>query len=260
MQGTGSGTDADPCATTNCASATECTYTATVDPFAGPTGYFKFAECGDVANPVIVMKRGVTYTFDQSDNSNWYHPLGFAYFVDGAHNEVDELEPGITQTGDACAGTNTCQAPMYYKDGVLAGAAGYDNTLATPTGGEDFGLDAYEPEFFHRKSDWTATTYSSRVTSPFSSPATTRIFGITQPSASSMPMLSKMKGSKPGTVTVAFRQKIRLKPRSTGGKTKHGWTGSEVSSWSSVDHDKASIKGASTPIVVRVPIPPICRD
>merc|ERR1719359_239976 len=29
------------------------TYTATIDPFAGPTGYFKFAECGDVANPVI---------------------------------------------------------------------------------------------------------------------------------------------------------------------------------------------------------------
>merc|ERR1719460_2868041 len=141
-----------------------CKYTATIDPFAGPTGYFKFAECGDVANPVIVMKRGVTYTFDQSDNSNWYHPLGFAYFVDGAHNEVDELEPGITQTGDACAGTNTCQAPMYYKNGVFAGAVGYDNTLATPTGGADFGLDAYEPEFFHRKSDWTATTYSVKLT------------------------------------------------------------------------------------------------
>merc|ERR1719271_803989 len=141
-----------------------CKYTAMIDPFAGPTGYFKFAECGDVANPVIVMKRGVTYTFDQSDNSNWYHPLGFAYFVDGAHNEVDELEPGITQTGDACAGTNTCQEPMYYKNGVFAGAAGYDNTLATPTGGEDFGLDAYEPEFFHRKSDWTATTYSVKLT------------------------------------------------------------------------------------------------
>merc|ERR1719269_265616 len=122
VQGTGSGTDADPCVTTNCASTTECTYTATVDPFAGPTGYFKFAECGDVANPVIVMKRGVTYTFDQSDNSNWYHPLGFAYYVDGAHNEVDELEPGITQTtGDACAADNTCQAPMYYKNGVFAG-------------------------------------------------------------------------------------------------------------------------------------------
>ena len=26
------------------------------------------------------------------------------------------------------------------------------------------GLDAYEPEFFHRKSDWTATTYSVKLT------------------------------------------------------------------------------------------------
>jgi len=227
VQGTGSGTDADPCHTTNCdksytpdkgycytggggtcntaeadctgswlgigyiysstgccmceagcdhsketgtsctyydSPAETCKYTATVDPFAGPTGYFKFDECGDVANPVIMMKQGTTYIFDQSHDSNWYHPLGFAYFVDGAHNEVDELEPGITQTGDACAGTNTCQAPMYYKNGVFAGAAGYDNTLATPTGGEDFGLDAYEPEFFHRKSDWTATTYSVKLT------------------------------------------------------------------------------------------------
>merc|ERR1719359_161059 len=107
------------------------------------------------------MKRGVTYTFDQSDNSNWYHPLGFAYFVDGAHNEVDELEPGITQTtGDACAADNTCQAPMYYKNGNFAGAGTY------PTAGNDgdFGLDDYEPEFFHRKSDWTTTTYSVKLT------------------------------------------------------------------------------------------------
>merc|ERR1719271_1944770 len=44
-----------------------CKYTATIDPFAGPTGYFKFAECGDVANPVIAMKQGETYIFDQAD-------------------------------------------------------------------------------------------------------------------------------------------------------------------------------------------------
>jgi len=161
VQGTGSGTDVDPCVTTNCnGPGTECTYTATVDPF---DGYFKFAECGDVAHPVIVMKRGVTYTFDQSDDSNWYHPLGFAYVVDGA-KKGDELEPGITQTGDACAGMNTCQAPMYYKNGVFAGAAGYDNTLQWPTGGTDFGLDAYEPDFSIRKEDWLATKYTVKLT------------------------------------------------------------------------------------------------
>merc|ERR1719407_376659 len=134
--GTGAGTEADPCVTTNCNTAgTECTFTATVDPHAGPSGYFKFNECGATSMPVISMKRGVKYIFDQSDASNWYHPLGMAYFPDGAHAGVDELEPGITQTtGDTCAG------------------------------GNDFGLDNYEPEFFIPKGDWLATKYKVELT------------------------------------------------------------------------------------------------
>lgn len=39
--------------------------------------------------------RGETYVFDQLDASNWYHPLGFAYYPDGAHEGVDELEEGV---------------------------------------------------------------------------------------------------------------------------------------------------------------------
>merc|ERR1719271_331311 len=142
-----------------------CKYTATIDPFAGPTGYFKFAECGDVANPVIAMKQGETYIFDQADGSNWYHPLGMAYFPDGAHTGVDELEPGIAQTGGSttCAAGNTCQAPRYFKDGSFAGTT-YDNTAATPVGGDDFGLDNYEPEFFIPKGDWLATKYKVELT------------------------------------------------------------------------------------------------
>merc|ERR1719274_13378 len=163
--GTGAGTEADPCVTTNCNTAgTECTFTATVDPHAGPSGYFKFNECGATSMPVISMKRGVKYIFDQSDASNWYHPLGMAYFPDGAHAGVDELEPGITQTtGDACAAGNTCQAPRYFKDNVFAGTT-YDNTAATPVGGDDFGLDNYEPEFFIPKGDWLATKYKVELT------------------------------------------------------------------------------------------------
>jgi hypothetical protein len=114
--------------------------------------------------PVISMKRGVKYIFDQSDASNWYHPLGMAYFPDGAHAGVDELEPGITQTtGDTCAAGNTCQAPRYFKDNVFAGTT-YDNTAATPVGGDDFGLDNYEPEFFIPKGDWLATKYKVELT------------------------------------------------------------------------------------------------
>ena len=33
--------------------------------------------------------------FDQLDPSNWFHPLGFAYHPDGAHDGVDELEEGV---------------------------------------------------------------------------------------------------------------------------------------------------------------------
>ena len=128
-------------------------------------GYYKFAECGDVANPVIGLARGVTYKFDQADESNWYHPLGFAYFPDGAHAGVDELEPGISQSGSSCVDDDTCQAPMYYKDGDFAGAGGaYDNQVSPIQGGEDFGLDNYEPDFFYPKDQWVETSYAVHLT------------------------------------------------------------------------------------------------
>jgi hypothetical protein len=49
---------------------------------------------------------------------------------------------------------------MYYQDGVYLGK--YDNlpttqistTTAVTTGEEDFGLDLYEPKFFHPLGDW----------------------------------------------------------------------------------------------------------
>merc|ERR1719353_947167 len=109
------------------------------------------------------MKQGSTYVFDQADGSNWYHPLGMAYFPDGAHTGVDELEPGIAQTGGSttCAAGNTCQAPMYFKNGVFTGTT-YDNTAATPVGGDDFGLDVYEPEFFYPRTSGPRICTSSR--------------------------------------------------------------------------------------------------
>ena len=110
------------------------------------------------------MERGVTYTFDQSDASNWYHPLGFAYYADGAHKDVDELEPGITQSESSCVDDNTCQAPMYYKNGAYVGGS-YDNAASPAVGGEDFGLDAYEPEFFAERADWVdAGVYEVKLT------------------------------------------------------------------------------------------------
>jgi len=131
----------------------ECTFTAKLDVHASPTGYYKFEECGDDVMPTIEMQQGVTYRFVQNADSNWYHPLGFAYFPDGAHAGVDELEPGISQVGSTCAEDNTCQAPRYFMDGAFVGGS-YDNTASPPAGGEDFGLDVYEPHFQVGRGDW----------------------------------------------------------------------------------------------------------
>jgi hypothetical protein len=133
------------------------------DPYASETGYFKIKECGDTVMPTIMMKRGVEYTFDQTDKSNWYHAVGFAYFADGAHNEVDELEPGITQSGSKCVDDMTCQAPMYFRDGEYVGGD-YNNERVPASGGEDFGLDVYEPEFFFASELWEESKYVAKLT------------------------------------------------------------------------------------------------
>jgi hypothetical protein len=177
-------------------SADTCTFTATLDVFASSTGYYKFEECGDEVNPTLAVKRGAITKFVQNDASNWMHPLGFAYEPDGAHKGVNELEPGLAGAPGvthACTADNKCDAPMYYfPDGVggstYVGAAGGDtyrsgcyststhtvtctsmdvinaggcpggdtHLVWTECGGEDFGLDYYEPNNFVRRQDWRA--------------------------------------------------------------------------------------------------------
>jgi len=107
--------------------------------------------------------------------------LGFAYYPDGAHADVDELEPGIAPpgSGNACDAEMSCPAPMYHLDqkylgvysnidmAVVAGdatdAVDSSSTAAiavkstsnsTIMNHEDFGLDAYEPLFFRPLPDW----------------------------------------------------------------------------------------------------------
>lgn len=109
------------------------------------SGYYTFKECPGLINPTIGIEIGETHVFDQSDRSNWYHPMGFSYFPDGAHDGKAELELNITQTKSICTSNASCPAPRYLKNGLYMGVPG---TL-------DFGLDAYEPEFFAGLVDWT---------------------------------------------------------------------------------------------------------
>jgi hypothetical protein len=70
-----------------------CTYTARVDMHASEFGLYSFVECSDVGNmPDIGMELGRTYRFLQSDITNYYHPLGFAYGSDGALSGAEELD------------------------------------------------------------------------------------------------------------------------------------------------------------------------
>jgi hypothetical protein len=77
-----------------------------------------------MVNPTIGMEVGVTYTFVQQDISNWFHPMGFAYFPDGAHDDKDELEPVISQTNTSCAQTFSCPSPRYYRGSTFLGVDG----------------------------------------------------------------------------------------------------------------------------------------
>jgi hypothetical protein len=82
------------------------------------------------------------------------HPLGFAYYPDGAHDDKDELEPIVSPLGSACPVTFSCPSPNYYIDTEFQGEAGTGN----------FGLDDYEPLFFRNLAEWTSFgTFSVRL-------------------------------------------------------------------------------------------------
>jgi hypothetical protein len=142
--------------TTTICSPPNKTFTVKINFSEGLLGYYEFDEC-EGHSPTIGLVVGETYTFVQGDRSNWYHPLGFAYGPDGAHDEQDELEKGISRTtNSSCVGDMKCPAPRYKLNGEF---------LANASVPEDFGLDAYEPLFFYPLLDWLDMgTFSIDVT------------------------------------------------------------------------------------------------
>merc|ERR1712176_552400 len=136
----------------------ECEIKMKVNLFAGETGYFEVEGC-EGPNPTLHLTINKTYKFDQSDSTNWYHLIGFAYEPDGALADAPELEPGISGAegfdGGACESDSTCPAPMYFKNSTYQGSYSNIAALATvTTGDDDFGLEAVEPEFFYPLGDW----------------------------------------------------------------------------------------------------------
>jgi len=138
----------------------ECTFEVRRDELASELGYFEFRGAGGVncgsTNPTLGIMKGVTYFFKQPSTGNYFHPIGFAYYPDGALDDQPELEPGIAPPGSGsdCGLTLSCPAPMYISDGVYLGKYSNNADIAPVNGDEDFGLDAYEPQFKYPLLDW----------------------------------------------------------------------------------------------------------
>jgi hypothetical protein len=139
------------------------------------TGLYEVEGCDGIA-PTLHFERGVTYTLVQNDRTNWYHPIGLAYYPDGAHGHgangfgefasVPELE---FPTPDDCDDTDfQCnpgvekQAPLYCQDGVCETYDDWNN-------GETSGLDFYEPFFARPIDQWEGHTWSVQITIPLDS-------------------------------------------------------------------------------------------
>jgi len=117
------------------------------DMFASETGYYT-VDGVDGVSPALEMNLGETYTFIQNDVSNWYHPLGFAYYPDGAHEDQPEVE-NDDGTGNVLT---------YLINGIEP----------------PLGLDDYEPAFAVARADWKMHSYEINLT--INDPNTTEIF------------------------------------------------------------------------------------
>jgi len=134
----------------------------------GRMGEFQVEGCNGTS-PVLAFKKGETYTLVQHDITNWMHPLGLAYYPDGAHGfkqfeEVPELEFPTPDTCDEAQfscnpGTGVKQAPLYGIDGTYETFDDWNNGI---TGG----LDVYEPAFKVPQEQWQEHKYSVKISVP----------------------------------------------------------------------------------------------
>ena len=123
-------------------------------------GAYEITGCAGV-NPKLSLAAGTTYTFDQSDASNWYHPVGFAYIAGGAHTECRDAAGEMGECPEL-GGEDDGTTIQYYVDGV---AVNDDES--------GFGLDAYEPLFFNSQDWWgEQAAFKVTLTIPVSAPYT----------------------------------------------------------------------------------------
>ena len=130
---------------------------------------YEVEGCEGVA-PTLEIKRGVEYTLTQKDPTNWFHPLGLAYYPDGAHDDVPELEEPTPAECDEdqfkCnPGEGVKQAPLYCIGGECETYEDWNNGTVS-------GLDVYEPAFQIPEDQWeeavadAPASYSVKIAIP----------------------------------------------------------------------------------------------
>jgi len=140
---------------TSASQATGCTYKFKHASYPSEYGYYE-VEGFTGFQPELTMTVGETYIFDQTDATNWMHPLGWAYKPDGAHSCPES---------DGCPEVEEAGALTYLIDGVEPKT----NVTYTYAGGKKTatavgdGLDGYEPEFFMPKDMWAERKYTVSV-------------------------------------------------------------------------------------------------
>ena len=100
------------------------TYTVTVVDSGGN----KFALNGDT-NPVLTLRRGATYTFDQSDSTNDGHPLAFRTSADASYTSGVTVNGTAGQSGATVVFVVPSDAPDTLKYYCTVHGNGMGNTI-----------------------------------------------------------------------------------------------------------------------------------
>jgi len=159
----------NPQAAQDCYANQNNEFVFSVDFGVGNPGYYKVEGC-EGTSPTLKVTRGVQYTIVQDDDSNWFHPVGLAYYPDGAlgsggYAEVPELEEPTPEDCDLTdfqcnPGTGVQQAPLYGVEGTY-------ETIDNWNDGTTGGLDVYEPIFQRPLDQWQEQKpYGVRITIP----------------------------------------------------------------------------------------------
>ena len=159
----------------NCSPNAKNEFVFKVNPYEGEWGQYEVENCSGVS-PKLLIKKGVTYTLLQKDKSNWMHPLGLAYYPDGAHGfgpepEVPELEE---PTPDDCSTAKfACDPGAGVKEAPLYGINGVYESIDNWNEGKVSGLDVYEPLFQRPQDQWVEAGgdagYGVKITIPANS-------------------------------------------------------------------------------------------